>query len=86
MKNVGDYDSSEVIQLYVGKNKNSQVFKAKKELKAFSKVFVKRNECKEVVLSFKVEDLTYYNVKESCVARWAHRSNVKNLFSLLIKN
>ena len=65
VKNVGDYDSSEVIQLYVGKNKNSQVFKANKELKAFSKVFIKKNESKEVVLTFKVDDLAYYNVKEN---------------------
>ena len=65
VENVGNYDSSEVIQLYVGKNANSKVFKANKELKAFNKVYLKKNERKEVVLTFNVDDLSYYNVKEN---------------------
>ena len=65
IENVGNYDASEVVQLYVGKNKNSKIFKANKELKAFNKVFLKKGERKEVVLSFNVNDLAFYNVKEN---------------------
>ena len=62
--NTGDFCGAEVVQLYVGANKNTAVYKAEKELKAFTKVFLKAGESKSVTLSFTEADLAYYNVKE----------------------
>ena len=61
--NLSHFAAAEVMQLYVGKNKNTQVFKANKELKDFQKVYLKANETKTVVLSFKVKDVAYFNNK-----------------------
>jgi beta-glucosidase len=61
--NTGDYDGSEVIQLYV-RNPKTGVFKADKELRAFTKVYLKMGEKQRVELSFSKEDLCYYNVKK----------------------
>ncbi len=67
IKNVGDYDGAEIVQLYVKNNENSYVFKAEEELKAFSKVYLQKLEQKEVKMSFDLNDLCYYNVDEH---RW----------------
>ena len=61
--NIGDYDGFEVIQLYAVSPKGA-VFKAQKELKAFTKVYIKRGEKKTVRLEFERGELSYYNVKE----------------------
>jgi beta-glucosidase len=62
--NTGDSDGAEVVQLYAGKNSNSAVFKAQKELKAFEKVYLAAGETKAVTLAFCEDDLAYYNTKE----------------------
>lgn len=59
--NTGVMDGSEVVQLYVGKNENTAVFKAEKELKAFAKVYLKVGESKTVEMQFAVSDLSYYH-------------------------
>lgn len=59
--NTGGYDGAEVIQLYV-RNPKTGVFKADKELRAFTKVYLKKGERLNVELSFQKEDLRYYNV------------------------
>ena len=61
LKNVGDRDGAEVAQLYVGK-KESDVFRPKKELKGFAKVFLKAGECQKVVIPFDDKTFRYYNV------------------------
>ena len=61
VENTSNIDGKEIVQLYVGKNNNSKVFKAQKELKAFKKVFIKANSFKEVTLSINVSDLAYFN-------------------------
>lgn len=61
--NTGDYDGADVIQLYV-RNPKTGVFKADKELRAFTKVYLKKGERRKVELSFRKEDLCYYNVKK----------------------
>ena len=61
--NTSNVAGSEVIQLYVGKNKNSKVFKADKELKGYEKIYLKAHESKEVSISFKRSDICYYNTK-----------------------
>ncbi|MNB70369.1 Thermostable beta-glucosidase B [compost metagenome] len=66
LTNTGDRDGSEVVQLYVSSN-TSNVFKAVKELRAFTKVFVPAGETRTVTLTFKKSDLSYWNVK---LRRW----------------
>ncbi|MCM1050128.1 MAG: glycoside hydrolase family 3 C-terminal domain-containing protein [Clostridiales bacterium] len=61
--NTGSADGAEVVQLYVGKNTNTRVFKAEKELKAFAKVYLAAGESKEIMLDFDDNALAYYNVK-----------------------
>ena len=47
IKNVGNYDGAEVVQLYTGAE-NSKIYRPAKELKGFKKVFLKQGEEKEV--------------------------------------
>lgn len=60
IKNIGNYAGAEVIQVYVGKQ-TSKTFNPKKELRAFQKVFVKKEETKEVQLKVKVDELMFYD-------------------------
>ena len=60
--NSGGRDGSEIVQFYV-KNNKSSVFKAEKELRAFTKVFLKSGETKTVTIDFDKTDLAYWNVK-----------------------
>ena len=64
--NTGNMDGADVLQIYAGKNRNSRVFKAQKELKAFGKVYLKTGETKNITLSFCEDELAYYNTKENC--------------------
>lgn len=61
--NTGKYEGAEAVQLYV-KNVENKVFKAEKELRAFTKVFLRAGETKNVTLTFDHADLSYWNVKE----------------------
>ncbi len=67
VENTGERTGSDVVQLYVGKNAGSAVFKAQKELKAFRKITLKPGESREVVLEIGQENLSYYNTREN---RW----------------
>ncbi len=60
VRNTGNVDGAEVVQVYVGK-KNSKVERALKELKGFDKVFLKKGEKKNVSIGIKVSDLAFYN-------------------------
>ena len=62
LKNIGSRDGAEVCQLYVSL-KGAKVFRPKKELKGFSKVFLKAGESKEVHISFDDKTFRYFNVK-----------------------
>lgn len=64
VENIGERTGSEVIQLYVGRNANSAVFKARKELKAFEKVTLAPGEVRTVALEIPESELAYYNTKE----------------------
>lgn len=59
--NTGEKDGAEVAQVYVGK-KDSDVFRPKKELKGFTKVFLKAGESKTVTVPFDDKTFRYYNV------------------------
>ena len=61
IENASDIDGKEIVQLYVGKNTNTKVFKSQKELKAYKKVFIKAHNEEEVILSFNVKELSYFN-------------------------
>lgn len=64
--NNGKYDGAEIVQLYVKAPQG--VFKPIKELKGFTKVYLKAGESKKVAITVKKDDLRYWNVKEN---RWA---------------
>ncbi len=61
IKNMGDTDGAEVVQLYVG-DPVSTVTRPIKELKAFEKMFVKSGETEHITLTVDIKDLGYYNV------------------------
>lgn len=58
--NTGDIDGAEVVQIYVGKSK-SNVKRALKELKGFSKVFLKSGETQTVSITIDVDKLAFYD-------------------------
>ncbi|SDZ57272.1 beta-glucosidase [Evansella caseinilytica] len=61
--NIGEYEGAEVVQLYVA-HRDSEVFKAEKELRAFAKVNLKPGEQARVSMDFDRADLAYYHVSE----------------------
>ncbi|MGM9644737.1 MAG: glycoside hydrolase family 3 C-terminal domain-containing protein [Eubacteriales bacterium] len=65
IKNIGNYDGAEIVQLYVKAPQG--VFKPIKELKGFTKVYLKAGESKRAEIVVKKDDLRYWNVKED---RW----------------
>ena len=67
VENTGRMKGAEVVQIYTGKNGNSSVFKAEKELRTWKKVYLEPGEKMRVTLTFNEEDLAYYNTKEK---RW----------------
>ena len=60
--NTGKADGMEVAQLYVG-CRSKEIFRAKKELKGFAKVFIKKGETKTVTIPFDDKTFRYFNVK-----------------------
>ncbi len=66
VKNVGDYDGEEVVQLYV-RDCFGEYVRPVKELKGYKKVFLKKGEEKRVVFTLTVKELSYYNAKGDLV-------------------
>lgn len=62
--NNGRYDGAEIVQLYV-KAPQSKVFKPQKELRGFTKVYLKADGSKEIKITVKRDDLRYWNIKEN---------------------
>lgn len=60
VKNSGDYDGHEIIQLYV-QDKFADVTRPVKELKGFQKIFLKKGTSKQVVFKLGADDLRFYN-------------------------
>ena len=58
--NTGKRDGAEIAQLYVGR-KHSAVIRPRKELKGFSKVWLKAGESKEVSISFDDKTFRYFS-------------------------
>ena len=61
VKNIGNYNASEVIQLYISK-KDSKVYRTAPELKGFTKVYLEINEEKEVFIPFDEYSFRYFDV------------------------
>ena len=57
--NESDIDGEEVIQIYIGK-KNSDIYRPKKELKGFKKVFVKAHTMSSVNIEVDIDDIKSY--------------------------
>lgn len=66
LTNTGDRDGAEVAQVYVS-CKNGKVFRPKKELKGFTKVFLQAGQSKTVTISLDDKAFRYFNVKTD---RW----------------
>lgn len=61
VRNTGGYPGEEVVQIYVGQNA-SKIFRAKKELKAFQKIFLEANEESKITIKLDSFAFRYYNV------------------------
>lgn len=66
LKNTGNYDGAEVVQMYVSLF-GAKVFRPEKELKGFCKVFLKAGESREIRIPFDDKTFRYWNVKTN---RW----------------
>lgn len=60
--NVGNYDGAEIAQVYV-QAKNSAIYRPKKELKGFQKVFLKVGETKNIKVELDERAFSFYNIK-----------------------
>ena len=64
VKNIGSKDGAEAVQLYV-RDCESTVFRPEKELRDFTKVFLKAGEEKEVSFTLSQRAFAYYNINIS---------------------
>lgn len=64
VKNVGNRDGAEVVQLYV-KAPEEGAFKPERELRAFAKLYLKAGETGRAEMVFDADDLKYFNIKEN---------------------
>jgi len=60
LKNTGNYDGKEVVQLYI-RDVVGSVSRPMKELKGFQKVFLKKGEEKLISFDIGIDDLKFYN-------------------------
>ncbi|WP_314060824.1 glycoside hydrolase family 3 C-terminal domain-containing protein [uncultured Vagococcus sp.] len=61
IKNEGQYDGAEVVQLYVSKG-SEVIYRPFKELKGFKKVFLKAGESQRIEIPFDDKTFRYYNI------------------------
>ena len=62
IKNTGSVDGAEIAEVYVA-DKESTIFRPKKELRGFKKVFLKAGEEKEVSVELSKRAFAFYNVE-----------------------
>ena len=60
MKNAGDVDGAEVVQLYIA-DPQASIDRPAKELKGFEKIYLKAGESKTVSFEIDAEDLSYFD-------------------------
>ncbi len=75
VKNTGNYDGEEVVQLYI-RDLVSSVTRPVKELKRFKKIMLKKGESKVVTFDLTREDLAFYNDK----MEWVTEPGEFNIF------
>jgi beta-glucosidase len=75
ISNIGSRDGAEVAQLYVA-GVNLKIFRPKKELKGFAKVFLKKGETKEVRINFDDKTFRYFNVRTN---KWEIEGGIYNI-------
>ncbi|MCK4343839.1 MAG: glycoside hydrolase family 3 C-terminal domain-containing protein [Bacteroidales bacterium] len=63
LRNTGDYDGDEVVQLYV-RDVESAETQPIKSLKGFKRAFLKKGETKTIEIPVKINDLSYYDEKQ----------------------
>lgn len=66
VRNTGNYDGEEVVQLYTH-DKVRTITPPMKELKGFEKIFLKKGESKTVTFELTTEDLKFYNNEEEFI-------------------
>jgi beta-glucosidase len=66
LKNTGSVAGMEIAQLYVG-CKSKEIFRAKKELKGYTKIFINAGATKTVSIPFDDKTFRYFNIKTN---RW----------------
>lgn len=64
IKNTGEVDGAEIVQLYIS-DKTNTIYRPLKELKGYEKVFLKVGEAKQVTFELSKESFAYYDVKQS---------------------
>ncbi|WP_407270294.1 beta-glucosidase family protein [Radiobacillus sp. PE A8.2] len=62
LTNTGNFAGMEIVQLYVG-CQSQEIFRSKKELKGFVKVFINAGETKTITIPFDDKTFRYFNVK-----------------------
>ncbi|SIR42407.1 beta-glucosidase BglX [Maribacter ulvicola] len=67
VKNTGDYDGEEVVQLYL-KDQVRSITPPVRQLKGFQKIFLKKGASKTVTLTLSADDLKFYNSELKFVA------------------
>ena len=67
VKNTGDYDGEEVVQLYL-RDVVRSITPPKRQLKGFQKVFIPKGASKTISLSLKPDDLKFYNSELKFIA------------------
>lgn len=67
LKNTGNYDGEEVVQLYL-RDVVRSITPPMRQLKGFQKVFLKKRETKTVTLELRPEDIRFYNSDLNFVA------------------
>lgn len=64
LTNAGEKDGTEIAQLYIGLP-DAEVFRPRRELKGFKKVFLKAGESKKVMIAFDDKTFRYWNVNSN---------------------
>ena len=60
ISNIGNYDSKEVVQLYIRDNVASMT-RPIRELKGAKKIFIKKGETKKIIFTLTYDDFAFYN-------------------------
>lgn len=76
LENSGSRDGAEIVQLYTGLPE-AQVFRPKRELKGFCKVYLKAREKKTVFLPFDQNTFRYWNCKTE---KWEREKGVYRIY------